>query len=154
MFKTYHGHGRDEASFLSNSRQFLGLGVQAMSRMRQGHILTFRHFLAISGTQCAGHVRDASWPRQGPVLAAVGMHPDFQAFVSFLWARCACHILTAIGTQSDFQAFLSNFWDSLCRPCSGHIMAMVRTEPKFQAVLGSFWGTMCRPCPGCGKDAS
>ncbi|CAA2984918.1 Hypothetical predicted protein [Olea europaea subsp. europaea] len=66
--------------------------VRDASWPRLGRGQIFRHFLAISGTQCAGCVWDASWPWQGRVLAAVGIHPDFQAFAGVLWARCAGHI--------------------------------------------------------------
>ncbi|CAA3000143.1 Hypothetical predicted protein [Olea europaea subsp. europaea] len=65
-------------------------------------------------------------PRPGRVLAAIGMQPNFQAFVGSLWAR----------------------------PCPRRVMAKAGTEPDFQAILGSFVDTVCRLRPGCDRDTS
>ncbi|CAA3023156.1 Hypothetical predicted protein [Olea europaea subsp. europaea] len=56
--------------------------------------------------QCAGQVRDASWPWQ--------RQPDFQAFLGNSWdsvwrPSLGC-VMAMAGMQPDFQAFLANFW--------------------------------------------
>ncbi|CAA2984915.1 Hypothetical predicted protein [Olea europaea subsp. europaea] len=158
MSGTRHGHGKDKARFSGNFVQFLGYGVQSISRMRQGHILTFRKFLG-----CIG--------------AVVGMQPNFQALLGNFWDTvalgatlgcslifrhswdflgmvcmlCPGRVLAAIGMQPNFQAFVGSLW---ARPCSRCVMAKVGTEPDFQAILGSFVDTVCRLHPGCSKDAS
>ncbi|CAA2955350.1 Hypothetical predicted protein [Olea europaea subsp. europaea] len=78
MFGTRLGRGSDVARFLGISRQFLGHGVQALSRMLQ---------------------------RPGCVLASVGMQPDFKAFVGSLWARCAGHVRDGLGRSLIFRHF-------------------------------------------------
>ncbi|CAA2955327.1 Hypothetical predicted protein [Olea europaea subsp. europaea] len=140
-----------------NSGQFLGHGVQSISRMRQGCILTFRS-------------------RPGRVLAAIGMQPNFQAFVGSLWAQCAGHVRDAsrprLGCRlifRHFMAIMGNFVDtvrrlrpgcgrdasrlSVYRQCPGLLWATARMHPDFQAFLGSFRDMVRRRCPGHGMDA-
>ncbi|CAA2995976.1 Hypothetical predicted protein [Olea europaea subsp. europaea] len=87
MFGMLPRHVRDASRFSTKRRKH---GVQAMSRA-QAH---FQAFWVVSGTRCAGHIRDKLRPRQ----AVLGMYPDF-------------------------QAFLDSFWDIVCRPCPGRVLA-------------------------------
>ncbi|CAA3000084.1 Hypothetical predicted protein [Olea europaea subsp. europaea] len=114
MSGTRLGRGSDVAWFLGISMQFLGHGVQAISR---------------------------TLPRLGRVLASVGTQPDFKAFVGSLWARCAGHVQDGLGRslifrhfwdsvckpcpglvmgkaemKFDFQAILGSFVDTVYRP--------------------------------------
>ncbi|CAA2966823.1 Hypothetical predicted protein [Olea europaea subsp. europaea] len=124
MSGTHHGHGRDGACFSGISWQFLGLGVQAMSRMRQGCLRTVR-------------------PCSERVMAMAGMESDFQAILCSFGTRCAVHIQDATGTHPDFHVFLGSFWSTVCKQCSGRVWAAVGMQPSFQAFLGGFWDMVC-----------
>ncbi|CAA2954912.1 Hypothetical predicted protein [Olea europaea subsp. europaea] len=168
------GRGKDVAWFSGISRQFLGHGVQAMSRMLQGHILIFTYFYVVSGmvgTQAMsrmhhghGNVREASG-------LLTGMQPDFQAFVVVSRTLCVGHVQdvavmqsnfqaflgyvqNAAGTHPDFHVFLRNVIDTMYRQCSACVGATAWMQPDFRASAGSFWDTVCRPRPGCGRDAA
>ncbi|CAA2955405.1 Hypothetical predicted protein [Olea europaea subsp. europaea] len=166
-FQTFLGNFWDTA--MTGKRP--GHGRDVMSRTRQGQSLIVRHFLAIFGTRCASHVRDALWSRQGRSLIfrqfwvvsgtpcaghvqdAIGTYPDFQVFLGISGIRCAGHVQLAAGTHLDFQVFLRNFLDTVYRQCSGRVGATAGMQPDFQAFVGSFWDTVCRPCSGRGRDA-
>ncbi|CAA3000158.1 Hypothetical predicted protein [Olea europaea subsp. europaea] len=177
----------DFQAFLSN---FIGTAfLGAVCKPYPGRILdatrtqpNFRQFLAVFGTRCAGHVRDAF---------TTGKQPIFQAFLGTVYRPCPGCILVATRTQPDFQAFLGNFWDTVVsgiwctghvqgrdqifrhfyavfgtqyaghvqdapwlQPCPGRVLVAVGKQPDFSAFLGSFWDTVCRPCPGCSSDAA
>ncbi|CAA2955397.1 Hypothetical predicted protein [Olea europaea subsp. europaea] len=138
------GHIRDK----SWPRQSLGHGVQAMSRTRlsYGHVrdtaATQTDFQALLGTVC-GHVRNASWLRQGRNLISrqfVGTVCR-QCSGRFSAMPCPGRILAAAGMQTDFQAFLGSFL--------GNVQATAGAQPDFHVFLGNFWEVVCRPCPGC-----
>ncbi|CAA2955403.1 Hypothetical predicted protein [Olea europaea subsp. europaea] len=131
------GSGVDEAWFPGIFRQFRGYGVQPFPGCD-------RHFWAVFGTQCVGHLQDATgtYPNFHVMSGTRPGHgrtePDFQFVGTMCWPSPGC-ILAAAGTQPDFQAFLGNFWDSVCKPSSGRVMATAMTQPDLQAILGSFW---------------
>ncbi|CAA3002856.1 Hypothetical predicted protein [Olea europaea subsp. europaea] len=81
-----------------------------------------------------GHVRDASWPRQGCSL--ISRH-----FYAIFGTRCTSHVKDTLGTQPDFQVFLGSFWDMVCRPCPVRVQAMTGTWPDFSGIFGQFQGT-------------
>ncbi|CAA2955330.1 Hypothetical predicted protein [Olea europaea subsp. europaea] len=198
MFGTHPGRDRNVTSFLSIFRQFLGHGVQAMFRThlshdrdgarfsghvrdssvsRQGYNLISMHFYAVSRARCAGHV--------------------LAAFVGTMFRPCPGRVLAEVGTHPDFQAFLDNFWDSMCRPCSGRVMATAvsgtrcagsardasglwqgcslvskhflvvfetrrvgyvqdaaGTHPDFYIFLGNFFNTVCKEFSRCVRAAA
>ncbi|CAA3008317.1 Hypothetical predicted protein [Olea europaea subsp. europaea] len=115
-------------------------------------------------------------PRLGRGLAAIGMQPNFQAFVGSLWARCAGHVRDVsrarlgcrlvfrhfmaiswircaahvkVGTKPNFQIILSSFVDKV----RGYGQDATGTHPDFQ-FLGHSMQAMSRTRLGCGKDAA
>ncbi|CAA3023147.1 Hypothetical predicted protein [Olea europaea subsp. europaea] len=116
-----------ESDFQAIYVQFLGHGVQSISRMRQGRILTFR--------QCPGCV----W-------SMAGMQPGFQAIFR---TRRAGLVWAATRMQPDFQAFLGSFQDMVCRRCPGRGMQVmsgrVRATQGQSLIFRQFAGTVCRP---------
>ncbi|CAA2955338.1 Hypothetical predicted protein [Olea europaea subsp. europaea] len=104
----------------------------------RGHCLIFRHLKAILGYGVqamfgtrpgCGHVRDASWPRQGWRLI-------FRHFFAVSRSRCAGHLQDATGTLPEFLVFFGSFWNTVCKQCSGCIWATTGMQPGFQAFLG------------------
>ncbi|CAA2988022.1 Hypothetical predicted protein [Olea europaea subsp. europaea] len=110
----------------------------------------FQVFLDSFWAQCAGHVRDASWPRHGrgqisgtrrqhSVQAMFGVQARSQAFWAVFGTRFAGHVQDAlgnfwemdtVGTQVDFQAHEGS---NMCKPCHGRR----RTKAYFHAHEGS-----------------
>ncbi|CAA3000149.1 Hypothetical predicted protein [Olea europaea subsp. europaea] len=106
----------------------------------------------VSGTRCAGLVQDA-----------IGMQPDFHAFLgSFTGMTLSGCLQATVGAQPDFQAFLDNFWVQCAgqvvsgTQCAGHVQDAVVMQPDFQAFLSSFIGTAVSGtrCAGHVRDAS
>ncbi|CAA3008306.1 Hypothetical predicted protein [Olea europaea subsp. europaea] len=137
MFRTLPSHVRDASRFSTKSRKH---GVQAMSRAQARS----QAFWAVSGTWCA-----MSWIRQGRrlifrhlcavfghfVLAmsgmlpvAAGMQPDFQSFLGSFWVTVS---RPCPGCYKDFHVFLCIFLDTVCRQCSGGIGATAGMQPDF-----------------------
>ncbi|CAA3011495.1 Hypothetical predicted protein [Olea europaea subsp. europaea] len=166
MSRTHPSCGRDAARFSGIYWQFMGPDVQAMSGTHHGHGI-LRQFLE-HGVQAMfemhlGRDRDAtrfpgiSRPRSRCILATVGMHPDFQAFVGSLWTRCAGHVQDASYPRQFCTVFRTR--------CAVHIQdatgthpdfqAAVGMQPSFQAFLGDFWDrAIFRMRWGCCRDAA
>ncbi|CAA3008312.1 Hypothetical predicted protein [Olea europaea subsp. europaea] len=120
--------------------------MQATSTTLQGRILIFRHLLAVSGTWCAGHERDAFGRWQGRSL----IFRDF-------WEVFGHGVQAIYRTRPDrsrivarFLGICMQFVSMVCRPYPGRILVMVGSSPIFKHFL-AFSGTRC---PGHVRDAS
>ncbi|CAA2954904.1 Hypothetical predicted protein [Olea europaea subsp. europaea] len=105
----------DFQAFLGNFWARCVSNVRDASSVRQGRSLISRHFYAVSGTWCAGHVhgaartrsdfqaflgyvRDASWSSQGSGLI-------FRHSYVVFGTRCAGHVQDVEEMQLDFKHF-------------------------------------------------
>ncbi|CAA2954920.1 Hypothetical predicted protein [Olea europaea subsp. europaea] len=132
MFGTHHGY------VSGNFGQFLGHDVQAMSRMRQGRILTFK--------QCPGLVG-----------ATVGMQHDFQVLLGNFWDMvckpCPRRGRDAARFLGILRQFLGHSVEAMTRTRPGHdrdATATIGMQLDFQEILESFWEW----CAGHVRDVS
>ncbi|CAA3001829.1 Hypothetical predicted protein [Olea europaea subsp. europaea] len=135
--------------------------VRDSSVPQQGCSLISRHFYAVFGTRCVGHV-----------LAAIGTQPDFLAFLGSVWV-VEWYVWAVAGMQLDFQAFLGYFWDIVCKPrprrirdaarylgisrqflgdgvqaMNGMLLDDDRDAARSSGISGKFLGTVCWPLLG------
>ncbi|CAA2984549.1 Hypothetical predicted protein [Olea europaea subsp. europaea] len=82
----------------------------------------FQAFLGSLWARCAGHVRDASWPRQG----------HKQIFNQTKEGWCTGHVMR----PGTFLGILDNFWDTVYMLNSREVMATARMQPDFRAFFG------------------
>ncbi|CAA3023150.1 Hypothetical predicted protein [Olea europaea subsp. europaea] len=102
--------------------------VRHSSVPRQGCSLISRHFYAVSGTWCTGHV-----------LAVVGTQPDFQAFLGSVWVT-ECHERDASGQRQGRSLIFRHFWKVFGHgvlATFGTCLTTVGTPPDFSAFVGS-----------------
>ncbi|CAA3008309.1 Hypothetical predicted protein [Olea europaea subsp. europaea] len=112
--------------------------------------VTHAHFLAPSGTRCAGHVRDEDmfldicrqFRGQG-VQAMSGTLTHLGAFLGHGYVQDASWLRR--GRMMIFR-HMKAAW-----PCLGDILATEEKHPDFQeflGIFGQFQGTVCRPFSG------
>ncbi|CAA3001827.1 Hypothetical predicted protein [Olea europaea subsp. europaea] len=124
-----------ETDFQAFFLQFLGHGVQAISRMQQECILTFRQFL--------GHNVQAVFGRH---RAAVGMQPNFQTFLGSFWDTATSGTRPGRGRDTTlFSGISRRFVGTVCTQCLGCFPITLGTQANYQPNERS---TVCRPCQG------
>ncbi|CAA2954905.1 Hypothetical predicted protein [Olea europaea subsp. europaea] len=137
IFWTLPGYSRDTAWVPSISKQFLGHGVQTMSKMRPcpGLVLATTRCKQIFRHTKAARCQDMS-----------GMQERSQAFRGYFWGTvCRPHPEHVLATP-DLQAFLGDLWAW----CTGHVQGVAQLSGISRQFLGHSVQAMFGKRPGHG----